>query len=135
MERAGRLLGRPYSLQGMVVSGEARGRLLGFPTANLQSPPDILAPMDGIYATIAVVEGRAFQSVTSIGVRPTFGAGQRTVETFIMDFTGDLYGKTMTVKFIRRLREEKKFPDVPSLVVQMHADVEAARQVLKGVEA
>ena len=135
VERAKVLLGRPYALEGVVVHGEARGRDLGFPTANLQAPPDILVPANGIYATRATVHGATGQgvthdSVTSIGVRPTFGDGRRTIETYIMDFDGDLYGKGLTLDLVKRIREERKFTDVESLVAQIRMDVQDAHGIL-----
>ena len=124
------LLGRPYTLTGTVVSGERRGRDLGFPTANLQVPAAIQLPLDGIYATVALVDGAARPSVTSIGVRPTFGGGQRTIETYIMDFDGNLYGKTMAIQLVHRIREELNFANPDSLVAQIRTDVLSARQAL-----
>ena len=130
VENASRMLGRWYSLTGHVVEGDRRGRELGFPTANLALDPNLVIPRDGIYATWAIVEGRRHQAATSIGVRPTFGTGQRTVEAFILDFEGDLYGKPLTLEFPSRLREERAFDTVEELVDQMEVDVEQARAVL-----
>ncbi len=130
MLHARRLLGRPYSLSGPVVTGDKRGRTLGFPTANLGVSPDVALPLDGIYCTIASAGGRSYDSVTSIGVRPTFGELGRTVETFIMDFAGDLYGQPMKIHLLQRLRDEKRFSGADELVAQMRRDVETAREVL-----
>ena len=130
VEGAGKMLGRPYSLTGVVVEGDRRGHLLGFPTANLDLDQDLALPCDGIYATWAVVEGRRHQSATNVGVRPTFGTSRRIVEAFILDFEADLYGKRITLEFALRLREEVAFPDADSLVEQMKLDVEDARGVL-----
>ena len=134
VERVAFLLGRGFSLTGTVVEGDRRGKALGFPTANLQPGPQIIVPGDGIYATWAIVEGRSYPSTTSIGVRPTFAPSQRTVETFIMEFDGDLYGKPLTIEFVTRLREERAFPDAEALIEQMKVDVERSRSVLSPQE-
>jgi riboflavin kinase/FMN adenylyltransferase len=126
------LLGRLYSLTGTVAHGDARGRELGFPTANLLVEPELLVPGNGIYATWAVLKGQRRPSATSIGVRPTFGGGARLIETYIMDFNDDIYGETMTVEFVSRLREEKAFVSVAELVSQMDRDVEQAKAILSG---
>ena len=132
VEEAGRMLGRYFSVSGTVVLGERRGRQLGFPTANISPPADMVLPGDGIYATWATVEGKRYESATSIGVRPTFGAGERLVEGFLMDFEGDIYDKELTLEFVRRLRDELAFPTVEALVEQMVQDVEQSRAVLSG---
>ena len=130
VETASRMLGRWYALSGLVVEGDRRGRLLGFPTANLSLDPSIVIPADGIYATWVVVDGRRCQGATCIGLRPTFGVNSRTVETFILDFQGDIYGKRITLEFANRLREEQAFPNVEALVEQMKIDVEQTRAAL-----
>ena len=130
VENASRMLGRWYSLTGTVVEGDHRGRELGFPTANLSVGPDLVIPADGIYATWATVGGQRYQAATSIGVRPTFGVKGRTVEAFIMDFQGDIYGSAVTLEFVRRLRAEEAFSSIEALVKQMNVDVEQAREVL-----
>ncbi|MBI4336945.1 MAG: bifunctional riboflavin kinase/FAD synthetase [Chloroflexi bacterium] len=127
---ANRLLGYPFTLEGMVRRGDGRGRLLGFPTANLEVPTDSAMPADGIYATWAIVDGRRNPAATSIGVRPTFGGGRRTVEAFLLDFSGDLYDKPMSLAFTHRLREERHFDSVDALVAQMREDVAQARRLL-----
>jgi riboflavin kinase/FMN adenylyltransferase len=130
VETASRMLGRWYALSGLVVEGDRRGRLLGFPTANLSLDPSVVIPADGIYATWAVVDGRRYQGATCIGLRPTFGVNGRTVETFILDFQGDIYGKPITLEFAGRLRDEQAFPNVEALVEQMKIDVAQTRAVL-----
>jgi riboflavin kinase/FMN adenylyltransferase len=130
VETASRMLGRWYALTGLVVEGDRRGRLLGFPTANLSLDPSVVIPADGIYATWAVVDGRRYQGATCIGLRPTFGVNGRTVETFILDFQGDIYGKPITLEFAGRLRDEQAFPNVEALVEQMKIDVAQTRAVL-----
>ena len=127
---AARLLGRPFALRGVVVEGDRRGRELGFPTANLAFDDNILAPKHGIYATWACFRGEKRPSATSIGVRPTFGAGPRCVEVYVMDFDGDLYGETMNVEFVKLLRDEQYFDSVPALVRQIERDVEQAGEAL-----
>ena len=131
VESASVMLGRTYGLTGVVVEGDRRGRELGFPTANLELDGDLALPLDGIYATWAIVDGQRHQSATNVGVRPTFGGGRRIVETYLLDFDDDLYGKHLTVEFVRRLRDELDFPDVGSLVEQMKLDVDNARSVLE----
>lgn len=129
MEGARTLLGRYYSIEGNVVHGASRGHSLGFPTANIHTSNELL-PALGVYAVLASVAGRTLRGVTSIGVRPTFGGGPVSIEVFLFDFHDDLYGKHMEVFFLKRLREERKFPDSESLIRQMHADVTEAKAVL-----
>lgn len=124
------LLGRRLSLTGKVIVGDQRGRTLGFPTANLEVAPELALPRDGIYVTVSRLGEAAYPSVTSIGIRPTFSAGGRTVETYILDFTGDIYGQTMRLEFVERLRDELKFSSIDALVAQIRQDVESARAVL-----
>ena len=133
VEKASEMLGRWYSLTGLVVEGDRRGRTLGFPTANLHLDEELMKPADGIYATWTKVGGRRYQSATCVGVRPTFGVHNRTVEAFILDYDGDLYGKSITLDFVRRLREERAFPNVDTLVEQMRLDVEQSHAVLSGL--
>ena len=127
---ASRMLDRPYSLAGLVVRGDGRGKGLGFPTANLSLEPNLVVPADGIYATWAIVEGQRYPSATNVGVRPTFGPGQRLVESFFLDFEGDLYGKFLTVEFVSRIREEQAFTTVEALVEQIKQDVVHIRTIL-----
>ena len=125
-------LGRYPAVAGMVVPGARRGRLLGFPTANLQIAPFQALPADGVYATLAVRQstGQTLPSVTSIGVRPTFGPGERLVEVYLLDFAGDLYGERLTVQLVEFLRPQISFPDAAALIAQMHQDVARARAAL-----
>ena len=127
---AARMLGHPFTLQGRIATGEGRGRRLGFPTANLEVDPSLLTPGNGIYATWVKVNGARRVSATSIGVRPTFGPGRRTVETHILDFSGDLYEAELQLEFVCRLREEWSFDSVEDLVAQMHRDVAQVRMTL-----
>jgi riboflavin kinase/FMN adenylyltransferase len=131
---ATRLLGRFPSVRGRVVRGDQRGRSLGFPTANLAVAERRLLPADGIYAVRVRIDGRWYGGAASIGVRPTFGSGQRTVEVYILDFDGDLYDQVIEVQFIQRLREERKFENADALVRQMKQDVAAARQAVATVK-
>jgi riboflavin kinase/FMN adenylyltransferase len=124
-----RFLGRHYSISGRVVSGLGRGASLGFPTANIL-PRNEIVPLDGIYATLFRVDGRDWPSVTSVGVNPTFGAGPRTVESHLFDFSGDLYRRPIELFFVRRLREERQFKSAELLIEQMAEDARAARQTL-----
>lgn len=125
-----RFLGRTFFLQGEVVSGDRRGRELGFPTANLALPGDSLLPGDGIYATWAVIDGKRHPSATSIGVRPTFGLSDRMLEVHVLDFQGDLYGKEIGVEFVGKIRDQQKFEGVNELIAQMDQDVAQARLAL-----
>ncbi|MBI4312730.1 MAG: bifunctional riboflavin kinase/FAD synthetase [Chloroflexi bacterium] len=129
---AARCLGRYYALTGVVVRGEGRGGPdLGFPTANLQPDADAVLPADGIYVAWAHVGERRYGSAVSVGVRPTFGQGNaRTVEAFLLDFRGDLYGQTVRLEFVQRLRPEKAFAGIEALKLQISLDVEEARRVL-----
>ncbi len=130
MEEAAAMLGRPFTLTGTVCHGDKRGRELGYPTANLDISPQAALPKDGIYATWAHVDGAKRQAATSIGVRPTFGKGGRTVEAYILDFEGDLYGRQIRLEFVARLRDEVEFAGVGALVEQMASDVENTRKTL-----
>lgn len=125
-----KLLGRNHSLSGVVVLGDQRGRTLGFPTANIEVDTKLLLPGDGIYATWAIIEGKRYQSATSIGVRPTFDLTQRLVEVFIIDFDADLYGQTMGVEFIKKVRDQEKFDGLEALVKQIGVDVDNCRRTL-----
>jgi riboflavin kinase/FMN adenylyltransferase len=126
------LLGRPYGFTGLVVGGDRLGRTLGFPTANLRLHDEQQVPAHGIYAVWARPAGEATwrMGAMSVGVRPTFGGGLRTLEVFLLDWSGDLYGKDLAVAFADWLRPEQAFPDAQSLVTAMTADVEQARERL-----
>lgn len=128
VDRAHRLLGRPYTVSGVVVRGDARGRELGYPTANLQLTHHKLVPQDGIYFAKVDFQGATAFGMVSIGVRPTFfDQGMRTVEVHLLDFEGDLYGKTLAVQFLGRLREERKFDGAQQLIDQMRLDEARSR--------
>ena len=124
---ARRMLGRPYGVEGRVVHGQERGRTLGFPTANLR-PDNRVIPRSGVYVTATLVEGAWRRSVTNVGVRPTFEKeAEPSVETFVMDWGGDLYGDVVRVRFLRRLRDERRFPGIEELKRQIDADAARAR--------
>jgi riboflavin kinase/FMN adenylyltransferase len=127
LARAARLLGRHYSVEGEVVRGAGRGRTLGFPTANVKTDRPLPLPA-GVYACHALVERARHRAVLNLGVRPTFGESELLVEAHLLDFSGDLYGSRLKLTFLRRLREERRFPDVEALRRQIALDVAAARQ-------
>ncbi len=129
MELAAALLGRPFALRGSVVHGAARGQGLGFPTANL-APDKDLQPARGVYACQAIVDRCPEPAVTNVGVKPTFGGEALTIEAFLLDFHGELYGHVIELRFLAKLREERRFPDVEALKTQIAADVERAREIL-----
>jgi len=127
VDEAATLLGRHYFIDGTVVHGLQRGRLLGFPTANLESENE-LTPPDGVYAALATVDGIVYPSVTNIGVRPTFHQPSATVvETHLLDIERDLYGARMRVSFVQRIRDERTFDGVDALKAQIAADCNRAR--------
>jgi riboflavin kinase/FMN adenylyltransferase len=124
---ARRMLGRPYGVEGRVVRGAERGATLGFPTANLH-PQNRVIPRNGVYVTATLIDGQWRRSVTNIGNRPTFGsANESSVETFVMNWFGDLYGDVVRVRFLHRLREEKKFGSIDELKSQIERDVARAQ--------
>ncbi|OGQ72733.1 MAG: riboflavin biosynthesis protein RibF [Deltaproteobacteria bacterium RIFCSPLOWO2_12_FULL_60_16] len=129
VRQAERFLGRLHFVTGRVARGHQRGRQLGFPTANIAPRTEVL-PLDGIYATFLEADDRLWPSVTNIGVNPTFGEGPRTVESYVFDFADDLYGRTVKLFFVQRLREEQKFSSAETLVEQMREDVRRAQEVL-----
>jgi len=129
MAEAGTLLGRDYQVEGTVVAGHRRGgKLLGFPTANLKLQDELL-PKRGVYAVTVVVEGKTYQGVTNVGYNPTFQGNALTVETHILDYSGDLLGKKVKVSFLCRLRGERPFGDIRELSEQIKKDIEEAKAV------
>jgi riboflavin kinase/FMN adenylyltransferase len=123
---ARRMLGRPYGVEGRVVRGAERGVKLGFPTANLH-PQNRVIPRDGVYVTATLIDDEWRRSVTNVGTRPTFGENDETsVETFVMNWSGDLYGDVVRVRFLYRLRAEKKFSSIDELKSQIKSDVARA---------
>jgi riboflavin kinase/FMN adenylyltransferase len=133
VEQAANLLGRPFRLSGQVVEGARRGRAIGIPTANLSVAEEHAVPAVGVYACRAdLPQARGLPAVTNVGYRPTFNSTEPklTVETHLLDFTGDLYGATVSLDFIARLRPEMKFAGVEALVGQIKRDIETARTLL-----
>jgi riboflavin kinase / FMN adenylyltransferase len=135
---AAELLGAPFVLEGTVVEGDARGRELGMPTANLDPPEEIVLPGPGIYAARAVLgdDQGTSPAAVSIGVRPTFeDAGDTRVEAHLIDFEGNLYGQGMRLVFLSRLRDEERFESAEELMAQMNRDVEQVRRVTGGARS
>ena len=125
---ARRMLGRPYGVEGLVMRGNERGHTLGFPTANLH-PQNRVIPAHGVYVTGTLIDGQWRRSVTNIGTRPTFEtATEPSVETFVMNWSGDLYGDVIRVRFLYRLRDEKKFASLDDLRTQINKDVAQAER-------
>ncbi|HEX4689320.1 MAG TPA: bifunctional riboflavin kinase/FAD synthetase [Solirubrobacteraceae bacterium] len=130
VEAAARFLGAPFEMRGTVVHGDKRGRTLGFPTANLVPDPRLVVPDHGVYACRARVDGVERLAAVNVGVRPTFQTGRGLlVEAFLLDFDGDLYGRTLALEFIGRLRGEQRFDTVEALIEQMDLDVVDTRRV------
>ncbi|MEW6733392.1 MAG: bifunctional riboflavin kinase/FAD synthetase [Acidobacteriota bacterium] len=125
---ARRMLGRPYGMEGTVMEGRRRGRELQFPTANI-IPQNSVLPADGVYVTLVLVEGKWRRSVSNIGLRPTFSdTNQRLVECHLLDFEKDLYGKSIRIRLLHRLRDEKKFTSISQLQQQIARDSQRARR-------
>jgi riboflavin kinase/FMN adenylyltransferase len=131
VEEAAEMLARPYELRGKVVVGDRRGSQIGFPTANLAVASELQLPADGVYAAWAVIGEEIHRSVVNIGVRPTFAGKERKVEAHLLDWEGDAYGHSMSVRFLSRIRDEIRFDGVPALIRQISADVEAAKQMFE----
>ena len=124
VDAAARLLGRPPEVEGVVVSGDARGGTLGYPTANLSVAPELLVPGYGIYAGAA----GGHRAAVSIGTNPHYGGSERRIEAFLLDFSGDLYGQRIVLEIWARLREERVFESEAALIDQIGADVAAAKR-------
>ena len=130
VKEAGRLLGAPFRISGEVVHGDARGRELGFPTANLVPDERLVCPGHGVYACLA--GGRP--AAVNIGVRPTFVTGRgELIEAYLLDFDEDIYGQALDLDFVERLRGERRFPDAQSLIGQMRLDVERTREIAEAL--
>jgi len=128
---ANRLLGRCYGISGSVVGGEGRGRGFGFPTANLEAAhPDKLIPGNGVYAVFARLRGEMHAGMCNIGTRPTVGGVRRSIETNLFDFEGDLYGETIDLEIVEKMRDEVKFDSIRSMIGQMEKDRDVARKLL-----
>lgn len=128
VEDACQMLGYRYGLYGVVVAGNRVGRIIGFPTANMQLyEPLKLVPENGVYAVEVDVLGRQYRGMCNIGLRPTVGGGGRTIETHILDFNEDIYGLPMGIRFVRRIRDEIRFPSLEALRLQLVQDADACR--------
>lgn len=130
MERVWKLAGRSFSLHGRVVTGAGRGVSLGFPTANLDINASHALPPDGVYASWTYINGKTYQALTNIGTCPTFNECDRTVETYVIDYNGNLYGRDLKIDFVERLRGEKRFASVNELKQQIAEDVVKGKAIL-----
>jgi riboflavin kinase / FMN adenylyltransferase len=130
VEAAAAALGRPHRVEGVVVHGYRRGRQLGFPTANIASPPYTALPADGVYAGRFVIGDRRLPAAVSVGSNPTFSGTVRTVEAYVLDVDEDFYGHEVGVDFVARLRGQERYDDLDALVAAIHGDVAATRAAL-----
>ena len=134
---ARRMLGRPYGVEGVIIRGNRRGHTIGFPTANLK-PHNRVIPRYGVYATATLIDGTWRKSITNIGVRPTFESeADPSIETYVFDYDGDLYGDVLRVRFLHRIRDERKFKGIDELQAQIEKDSRRARNYFrhKGVQS
>ena len=131
MAAAVRFLGHPHMLTGVVEQGKQLGRTIGIPTANLSLPEGVIQPKCGVYACKATIEGKEYLAVTNVGNRPTVAGENLTVESWILDFAGDLYGKEITLSFCDFIREEQKFPDLQTLQAQIQEDSRKVRKIFE----
>ncbi len=134
VEQANRLLGHPHILTGTVVHGKQLGRTIGIPTANLLLPPELLVPKFGVYACKALADGTWYPAVTNIGTRPTVNGTGITVEPWLLDFSGDLYGKSLRLEFHSFLRPETKFPSLAHLQAEIRKNAGQTRKFLEKSE-
>lgn len=130
VELAARMLGRSFEIDGVVVTGDERGRSIGFPTANITMPNGLVRPAGGVYAVRCTVDGQVFNGVSNVGTRPTFGGVDETIEVHLYGMEIDLYNKAVRVAFIDRIRNEQRFTSVDALVAQINADIEVAKGIL-----
>jgi len=130
MTKVGKLMGRYFYLAGRVITSDKRGRTLGFPTANLDIKPEQALPCNGVYATIAQVDGKQFASATNMGIRPTFGNDKKNVETHLINYEGNLYSKEIKIEFAQKLRDEQRFDSPEELKAQIGRDVREAEAIL-----
>jgi len=132
VQRAAEMLQRPYRLNGVVIHGDKRGKEIGYPTANIKPEDDRkVIPRDGVYAVTVRHEGDWYGAMMNIGTRPTFDGKKRTMEAHLFDFDKDIYGKELQVRFVKRIREEKKFSGKDELVAQLEEDEKRAQEILK----
>lgn len=122
--KANKYLGRDYAIKGKVIEGNKRGKKLGFPTANLDINSNFTIPKFGVYKTNTVIDDNVYLSVTSVGINPTYNDGSMKIETYILDFNEDIYGKTLEVRFLEYLRDEIKFDTEKELIEQINKDVD-----------
>ena len=132
MPEAGKLLGYPYSMSGEVIHGEGRGKKINFPTANIAYPKNKAIPPNGIYACRARLGNERFMAATNIGLNPTFTPERKipSLEAYLLDFNRDIYGETLTLEFVKRLRDEIRYTTVEALIEQIHEDVNQTREIL-----
>lgn len=129
VNKASKLLGRNYRIKGTVIGGTKRGKSIGFPTANLDVSSELI-PALGVYAATAKIGSKTYKAATNIGTSPTFGASITTVEAHLIDFSGEIYGREVELTFTKRLRDEKKFPNIDSLVTQIKKDIQKTEKIL-----
>ncbi|MDA9748101.1 bifunctional riboflavin kinase/FAD synthetase [bacterium] len=130
IDKVNKLLGRNYHISGKVIHGEKRGRLIGFPTTNLSTEWNFL-PKKGVYVSKVVISDKSYQSITNIGVRPTFNANSLQIESHIFDFNKNVYGRKIKIYFLARIRSEKKFETVEKLIENITKDVNFGRKYFK----
>jgi len=130
VKKAGEFMDRPFSIEGTVVYGDARGRRLGFPTANVSYSPDIVLPAHGVYATLVIWQSRTLKGVTNIGTKPTFNKNQTTLEVHIFNFNEQIYGETLEVVFVEKIRSEIRFETPSELINQVKKDFAEAKNIL-----
>lgn len=132
VEQAAEFLQRPYRLNGVVVHGDKRGKEIGYPTANIKAEDNRkVIPKDGVYAVNVRLEGKWYGAMMNIGTRPTFEGNQKTMEVHLFDFDEEIYGMELQVRFIKRIRDEKKFSGIKELVAQLRQDEKRSREILK----
>lgn len=127
---AAAMLGRPYEVEGIVVPGDARGRRLGVPTANVSIPATLTVPLLGVYAVTVGIDGRSHPGVANLGTRPTFDGTERVLEVHVLDFEQNLYGKQIGVGFVERIRDEARFDSADELLSQIRSDIATATVIL-----
>jgi riboflavin kinase/FMN adenylyltransferase len=132
VEKAARCLGRPYMVEGTVIAGDGRGRTIGFPTINLKTDFPLI-PKRGVYISSVEINGKKFPAVTNIGFNPTFDGRNLSIETYILDFSNDLYGQSISLYFLERVRDEAKFGSVDELKERIWKDVETTRAYFRNL--
>ncbi len=130
IKRVVRLTGRPYRLEGKVISGTHQGTALGFPTANLEADAGQALPAEGVYAAWAFIDGQTYKAMTYIGRRPTFGSNERTIETYIINYSGNLYGHELAISVVEQLRPDRRFDTIEELKRQIGRDIKKGEAIL-----